>query len=42
MEQIFIDNCAINLDSVHNWLNYYRLMKRYDKVAIIEQHIKEI
>ena len=40
MEQIYIDNCPIYLETVHNWLNYYRLMGRDDKVAIMENYLQ--
>ncbi|PAT01485.1 hypothetical protein CI105_06255 [Candidatus Izimaplasma bacterium ZiA1] len=42
MEQINIDNCPVNLESTHNWLKYYDLMGRDDKVAIIKEHMKKI
>ena len=39
-ESVIVNGINIPLDSLENWLYYYRLMERAQKVSIIENHIK--
>ncbi|MGI6509810.1 MAG: hypothetical protein ACOX1L_04430 [Erysipelotrichaceae bacterium] len=37
-ETVLINGTAVPLDSLENWLRYYRLMERDEKVLLIENH----
>lgn len=37
---VMMNDTSIPLASMHDWLLYYRLMKRKDKIEIIENHLK--
>ncbi len=40
-ESVSINDVTIPLDSLENWLHYYRLMERKQKVSIIEDYLKK-
>lgn len=39
-DSIFLDGVDIKLQSINNWMLYYELMGRMDKVNLIDRYVK--